>query len=492
MFIPALVGKGREGYKSIERQALTGFDGSPLAEATITPPLLVHELARKRSTSLRSLPIREVLDVFQRAADIFATGRADGLEPEAYVRNASLSSGLPLSIVRKQTLGLFPPAFRMMDRFLRVQSPCGLEVFDRYFYDAGGIRVGLTPRGRNVGFVMPGNHPSTHLMWVCALAMKVPVVLRPSNDDLFTPYRLVTAFLEAGLPEEAIAFVPGGHDLVDPIVQACSLSVLFGGQQLADRYAPNRNVKIHGPGRSKVVVLADADFEQTVRLISRLVLDDAGRGCINGSAVIVEGSAGRLAAAVAAALEKVPVQSPLAEGAQLGAVRMAEAEAYSALIDSRLGSGAIEHTPGRAGRVATVNGVPIMRPTVIEVDLFEHPLFGMELPFPFVVFAPVRSRQDLLRAACNSLAVVVAGEDDTLAQDLLLEPTIDKVFGSGALSTEFDPREPHEGFLLDFLFQKKAIRSGPVSAGLSPLGGNPQGCACAVSQESPRDGHAQE
>jgi hypothetical protein len=58
----------------------------------------------------------------------------------------------------------------------------------------------------------------------------------------------------------------------------------------------------------------------------------------------------------------------------------------------------------------------------------------------------------------------VAGDDEALAQDLLLEPTIDKVFASGALSTEFDPREPHEGFLLDFLFQRKAVRSGPGSA----------------------------
>lgn len=479
MFIPALLGRGRDGYRSIERKTVTGFDGSTLAEATITPPLLVHELARKRSSALRSLPIRAVLDIFHRTAGIFATGRPDGLDPEAYVRNAALSSGLPLPVVRKQTLGLFPPAFRVMDRFLSVQCPCGLEVFDRYVYDAGGIQVGLTPRGRNVGFVMPGNHPSTHLMWLCALAMKVPVVLRPSNDDLFTPYRLATALLEAGLPEEALVFVPGAHDLVDPIVQSCSLSVLFGGQQLADRYASNRSVRIHGPGRSKVVVLADADFEATVCLIARLVMDDAGRGCINGSAVVVEGSAGRLAAAVAAALEAVPIRSPLAEDAQLGAVGLAQAEAYGALIDSRLGSGATEHTPGRTGRVATVDGVPIMRPTVIEVDSFEHPLYGVELPFPFVVFASARSRQDLLRAACNSLAVVVAGQPgepvkpgdhNTFARDLLLEPTIDKVFDSGALSTEFDPREPHEGFLLDFLFQKKAIRSGPVSAGLHPLG----------------------
>ena len=461
MFIPALIGRGRDGYASIERATLTGFDGSAVAEATITPPLLVHEIARKTSAALSALPIRTVLEIFERAADVFATGRPDGLEPEAYVRNASLTSGLPVSIVRKQTLGLFPPAFRMMDRFLQVQTPGELEVFDRHYYEAGGIRIGLTPRGRNVGFVMPGNHPSVHFMWLCALAMKLPVVVRPSNDDLFTPYRLVTALLDAGLPEDAIAFVPGAHDLVDAIVQACSLSVLFGAQPLADRYSSHRNVRIHGPGRSKVVVLGGADFDETVGMITRLVMDDAGRGCINGSAVIVEGGAAKLASAVAAALERVPVQSPLVEGAQLGSVRMAEAQAYNGLIDSRLG-GATEHTPGRAGRVAIVDGVPIMRPTVIEVDSFEHPLFGMELPFPFVVFTSARSRQDLLRASRNSLAIVVAGEDETLARDLLLEPTIDKVFGSGALSTEFDPREPHEGFLLDFLFQKKAIRSGPV------------------------------
>jgi hypothetical protein len=94
------------------------------------------------------------------------------------------------------------------------------------------------------------------------------------------------------------------------------------------------------------VVLANADFERTVGMISRLVMDDAGRGCINGSAVIVEGEAGRLANAVAAALERVPVQSPLVEGAQLGAVRMAEAEAYTGLIDSRL-----ETRPKYAGQM---------------------------------------------------------------------------------------------------------------------------------------------
>lgn len=458
MFVPALLGKGRDGYRSLERQQLVGFDGSVVAESTITPALLIHDLRRRPPSALRLMPIRQVLDIFARAADIFATGQPDGLAPDVYVRNATLTSGLPVSINRRQTLGAFPPALRMMERFLRVQSPGGLDVFDRHVYEADGLRIGFTPRGRTVGFVMPGNHPSTHFMWLAALAMKMPVVIRPSSDDVFTPYRVTMALLDAGLPEDAIVFAPGGHDLVDAIIDVCPLAVLFGAQPMADRYAANRNVRIHGPGRSKVVVMAGADVAETTALITRLVMDDAGRGCINGSAVIVEGVASTLAAAVAEALDRVAIQSPLTEGAELGSVRPAEAAAYNGLIDSRLGDGH-ELTAGCAGRVATVNGVEIMRPTVIEVPSFEHPLFGVELPFPFIVFASA-SRPNLVRAARHSLAVVVAGHDPSIAEELLLEPTIDKVFAGGALSTEFDPREPHEGFLVDFLYQKKALRSG--------------------------------
>lgn len=416
MLIPAVIGNGQKRYRSVELRTLAGFDGSTVAEATITPPLLVNTAAHRDAAHLRSLPVRELLKIFRRAAGIFAEGQPDGIQPESYVRNASLTSGLPLSITRRRTLGLFPRALRAMECFLRVQSPGGLKVFDSHIYRAGGVSVGLVPRGRNVGFVMPGNHPSTHFLWLSALAMKIPVVLRPSEDDLFTPYRLVTALLEAGLPEDAITFVPGTHELVDAIVQACSLSVLFGMQQLEDRYAANRNVKVYGPGRSKVVVLANAGFGRTVDMICRMVMDDAGRGCVNVSAVIVEGrNVGELASAVSEALKRVPIMSPLAEGAQLGAVRsIAEANAYNSLIDGGLREGGIEWTPGRAQRIATVDGATVMRPTVIEVPSFRHPLFGIELPFPFVVFAPARSREEALTAARNSLVAVVAGDDMAL------------------------------------------------------------------------------
>src|SRR5262249_2578666 len=143
----------------------------------------------------------------------------------------------------------------------------------------------------------------------------------------------------------------------------------------------------------------------------------------------------------------------------LGATNPAHARAFAAMIDSGLSDTARELTPGRLKRVATIDGMSVLRPMVVEVNSFEHPLFGLELPFPFVVFASA-SRADLVKAARHSLAAIVAGDDQALSTELLLEPTIDKVLAGGALSTEFDPLEPHEGYLLDFLYQKKAFRMG--------------------------------
>lgn len=459
VFIPALTGNAPEGYKSIDHKILAGFDGSPVAETTITPPLLVHSLARVGPGNLQALSIDRILKIFRGASRIFADGRPDGLHPEEYVRNAALTSGLPLAAVRRNTLRLFPMALRGMDRFLKAQSPGGLKVFDKHSYKAGGISIGFAPRGRTVGFVMPGNHPSTHFMWLGALAMKMRVIVRPSEDDVFTPYRLATSLLAAGLPEDALAFLPGEHDLADAIVSSCSLSVLFGMQHLKDRYAAQPNVKVFGPGRSKVIVPGGADPGAATDMICRMVMDDAGRGCINASAVIVEGDAASLASAVAAALERTPVVSPLEEDAQLAALRSpAEADNFNRLIDRGLAQGGRELTPGRERRVQSAGGGAVMRPTVIEVPSCDHPLFGIELPFPFVVFVRTSSREETLGAARNSLVVAVAGDDPGLARDLLLDPTISKVYSGGVLSTEFDPREPHEGFLVDFLFEKKAFR----------------------------------
>lgn len=460
MRVPAIFGSANQKFVSVEREPLLGFDGSEVAETSVTPPMMVRRLARAASDR-PTIRASELLEICGRAAAIFAEGEPDGLTPEAYVQHTCLTTGLPVGVIHESSLRFFPELLRGMDRVLEAQSPAGLGVFDTGTYSIGDIEVALAPRGRNVGFVMPGNHPSTHALWLIALATRMPVLLRPSSADVFTPYRLTMSLLEAGLPENLLYLLPGGHDLVDAIVRSASLTVVFGGQAVLDAYGGDPRVKVYGPGRSKALVCADADLDQAAETVCRLMMDDAGLGCINCSAVAVQGDARKLAAKVAERLEKVPPLNPLAEGARLPAAGLGEVRGYEEYLSSR--SEGAEDLIGGA-LIRQVEGAHVLRPAVVLTGAKEHPLFGVELPFPFAVFASVPSREALLEAARGSLAAVVVGGDEAFVRDLLLEPSVHKVYAEGALSTEFDPAEPHEGYLVDFLFERKAFRRSPPSS----------------------------
>ena len=42
--------------------------------------------------------------------------------------------------------------------------------------------------------------------------MKIPVVLKPGREEPWTPWRIIQAFLEAGVPREAFSFYPTDHE----------------------------------------------------------------------------------------------------------------------------------------------------------------------------------------------------------------------------------------------------------------------------------------
>jgi acyl-CoA reductase-like NAD-dependent aldehyde dehydrogenase len=455
MLVPALLPDRAEPYASHERKPLVGVDGELLGEASITPPLLIRQLGRKLSRARPELPIAQVFEIFRRAAPVFRDQAPDGLSPDGYAHAIARSTGLPIQVVRRRALVELPALLENIETILSVQCGSDPRVFDRGYYEVAGTRVASVPRGPVVGVNLPGNNPAVNQIWLTVLAMRLAVVLRPSYADVFTSHRLVRALLAAGLPANAIAFAPGNHDLVDALVAAVPVSILFGGPQLAEEYAANRRVKVYGPGRSKVIVTANADRDVAVDTICRLVVDDGGRGCINASAVIVEGDARALAEAVAARLRRIPVRPITDPDAVLPALSPSEAGRYDALVRTRLDNGAIDLSFGRDSRVESCGNAAVLKPTIAWVPSCEHPLFGTELPFPFAVFASVSSRADLLQAVGDSLAVVVLGGDDTIHGDLLALPGVSKVYSDGALSTEMDPREPHEGFVFDFLFEKK-------------------------------------
>jgi thienamycin biosynthesis protein ThnO len=53
--------------------------------------------------------------------------------------------------------------------------------------------------------------------------------------------------------------------------------------------------------------------------------------------------------------------------------------------------------------------------------------------------------------------VSLVGEDAELLDQLAAEPSISKVFHGEQFDRGYDPLDPQEGYLADFLFQKKPV-----------------------------------
>jgi thienamycin biosynthesis protein ThnO len=87
-----------------------------------------------------------------------------------------------------------------------------------------------------------------------------------------------------------------------------------------------------------------------------------------------------------------------------------------------------------------------------------YPIVGVELPFPFVTVAHVPASEFVHRSR-RSLIGAVLGGSPALLEDLIFDPTIDKIFCGDEFDRGYDPAEPHEGFLADFLFRKKVVSS---------------------------------
>ena len=49
-------------------------------------------------------------------------------------------------------------------------------------------------------------------LWIPAISLKTPVVIKPGKEEPWTPYRLIQAFIAAGVPAEAFGFYPTDHD----------------------------------------------------------------------------------------------------------------------------------------------------------------------------------------------------------------------------------------------------------------------------------------
>ncbi|OBG23836.1 aldehyde dehydrogenase family protein [Mycobacterium sp. 852002-51057_SCH5723018] len=441
----------RGEYRTRNREVIRSTAGVAVAELSIVPPLYVSRTigAQRRA---RPLPVAQREAALADAAAVFSTAVIGGLDFESYVRLASRISGLPIAVTRAGARSVADAVAAAFDA-VRPARPAG-AVFDwREQHTRTGGAV-WARRGEVFAVHAAGNGPGVHGLWPQALALGYRVAVRPSRREPLTGHRLVNALRQSGFRPEDAVYLPTDHGGADDIIRSADLAMVYGGQDVVDKYIDDPAVMVNGPGRAKILITADRDWRDYLDLIVDSIANLGGMACVNTTAVLYEGDPAPLAAALAdrlATIEALPAED---ERAILPTQPIEKARALADYLAVKA-AGTMPLLGADRVVAALGDGHAALRPAV---HLMAEPDVGklnIELPFPCVWVSswPRGAGVEPLR---HSLVVTAMTGDENLIDELLAEPTVANVY-RGHPTFYAAPQIPHDGFLADALMRNKGF-----------------------------------
>ena len=417
---------------------------------------------------LKKLSCDRLLEICTRAAHSFLKqtlplgDQGHTQTPQQYVETLSATSGLPFVMVRRNMEKIAAALQQMRTILNGLTRGLDLGIIDRGLGEQAGARISFYAASPCLGLVMPSNSPGVNSLWLPAIPLKAPVILKPGREEPWTPWRIIQALIAAGCPAEAFGFYPTDHEGAAEILRGCGRALVFGDKSTTASYANNPAIQVHGPGFSKILVGEDQieRWPEFIELMVASIADNGGRSCINASAVVVPRYAAEIAAALAQKLGPLAPLPPQDESARLAAfanTRMAES--IDAAIEEGLQApGAVDATTRyRTGpRKVAFEGAVYLRPTIVLCNSFAHPLANREFLFPYASVVQV-AQADMLSQIGPSLVVTAITQDTAFRAALLESPLIDRL-NLGPISTmQVAWDQPHEGNLFEFLYRRRAL-----------------------------------
>ncbi|MDG4666102.1 aldehyde dehydrogenase family protein [Mycobacterium sp. 236(2023)] len=438
-------------YHTHKREIITDTRGCAVLDLAVVPRLYVTRTITQQRYS-PPLKVTERPAALDRAAEIFMSATIAGLNFADYVDLTCRISGLPVTVARAGAdvvAGSLTTAFDAV----RAAQPAGATM-DWRDQPAGAV---WARRGEVLAVHAPGNAPGVHGLWPQALALGYRVAVRPSRREPLTAHRVVSALRRAGFADTDASYLPTDHAVADDIVRAADLALVYGGQDVADRYDGDPTVFVNGPGRTKILITAEQDWRDCIDVVVDSIAALGGMACVNTTAVLYEGDPAPLAHAIA---ERLALMRPLPNTdpqAALPTPPIDDARALARHLAGKAAAAAADAILGADQVVADLgDGFAALRPAVHLLSAPNPDTLGVELPFPCVWFAPW-SRADGTVPLRHSLMVTAITSDDALLDDVVNEPTIVNVYRGRVPTHHGSPRIPHDGFLADFLMRNKGF-----------------------------------
>ncbi|HEY4233621.1 MAG TPA: CoA-acylating methylmalonate-semialdehyde dehydrogenase [Lacipirellulaceae bacterium] len=154
-----------------------------------------------------------------------------------------------------------------------------------------GVCVGITPY--NFPFMVP--------LWMFPIALTCgnTFVLKPSEKVPLSSQRLGELLAEAGLPDGVFNIVHGDKECVDALLDHPKVTAIsFVGSTAIAKYiyergtAAGKRVQSAGGAKNHLIIMPDADMDQTVKALAASAYGCAGQRCMAGSVAVAVGKAG--------------------------------------------------------------------------------------------------------------------------------------------------------------------------------------------------------
>jgi hypothetical protein len=462
-------------YESLDRTpVLDHRTGEPKATvSTVNAGIIRKDLRNIASAraALARFSAVELVDLCGRAGDWFLNGtlplgdQGHAQSPSEYVETLSATSGLPWVMVRRNMEKIHQALTRMSTVLHGLTRGLDLGILDVGYGVDRGSPCSFYPTTQALGLVMPSNSPAVNSLWLPAIPLKIPVLLKPGREEPWTPYRLIQSFIAAGCPVEAFGFYPTDHEGAGEILRACGRALIFGDRNTTAQYASNPAIQVHGPGFSKIL-LGDDEIERWPDYLDLMVgsiVENGGRSCINASAVIVPRHGRAIAEALAAKLGPIEPVAPDDPAARLsGFANPKMAESIDATIEEDLrvpGAEELTAVHREGSRKVVLEGGTYLRPTVVWCESMGHPLANREFLFPYASVVEVPQAR-MLEEIGPSLVVTAITRDVDFTRALLDSPLIERL-NLGPISTmKISWDQPHEGNMFEFLYRRRSIEQG--------------------------------
>jgi hypothetical protein len=459
-------------YESLDKITVVDHrTGEAKAEvSTVNAGIIRKDLQRigESRAALKKFTVAQLIEICVKASDLFLNGtlslgdKGHTQSPQDYIETLSLTSGLPHVMVKRNMAKIHQALANMSTVLNGLTRGLDLSIIDKGYGKQAGSPCSFYPTTQALGLVMPSNSPAVNSLWLPAIALKTPVIIKPGREEPWTPFRLIQAFIAAGCPAEAFGFYPTDHEGAGEILKSCGRALIFGDKNTTQQYANNPAIQLHGPGFSKILIGND-EIERWPEFIDVMVssiADNGGRSCINASAVVVPKYAAEIADALAKKLGPIAPVSPSDENAKLsGFANPKMADYIDGAIDQDLMvPGAVDATAKyrNGARKVTFEGGVYLRPTIVHCDSFAHPLANREFlcPYASVVEAP---QAEMLKLIGPSLVVTAITKDPGFTEQLLESHLIERL-NLGPVSTmKISWDQPHEGNMFEFLYKRRSM-----------------------------------